>query len=154
MEFYANDFVTALAAPVGLADTTIAVLTSANSPAAQFRIVIAAEYMMVTAKAGNTYEVTRGIEGSIAAAHLANAEVAHVLTVAGLKALILQNAAYAHIQASPLAIWTIPHNLGRYPSIVITDNLNNVLACDIFYVDENIAQVIHSMALIGNAYCS
>ena len=164
MENFANNFVTTLAAAIGATDTSVQVDSSAGSPAANFRILIESEYMLVTAKSGNTWTVTRGIEGSIAIAHAATytntsgqivaTEVAQVLTVVGLKTLIQQSISYSHQQNTALTVWTITHNLGRFPSIVVTDNLNNVLICDVFYVDANIVQVIHGIALIGNAYCN
>ena len=154
MENFSNNFITTLAAPIGASDVSLQVANATGCPAANFRIIIDSEYMLVTNVVGNVFTVTRGIEGSTATAHLLNASVAHILTVGGLKALIEQTAAYNHAQTSASAVWTIPHNLGRFPSIVVTDNLNNLLHCDVFYVDANIAQVIHGVALTGNAYCN
>lgn len=90
MENFANNFVTTLAAAIGAADASIMVASSTGSPAANFRIEVESEYMLVTAKSGNTWTVTRGIEGSVAAAHASAAELAQVLTVDGLKTLIDQ----------------------------------------------------------------
>jgi hypothetical protein len=86
-ELYANNVATTLASPCDDNDLTITVLAAA--PAAlqggQFRVAIDAELLLVTAgQDTTTWTVTRGIEGTTAAAHVGGATVAHVLTAAGL----------------------------------------------------------------------
>lgn len=51
-----------------------------------------------------------------------------------------------------LIVWTIPHNMQRYPSVAVVDDLGNLLTSDIRYVDSNIVQVIHGAAFAGKAY--
>lgn len=67
---------------------TSIVVTSGASPwpaSAQFRIRVDSELMLVTAGAGSTtWTVTRGIEGTTAAAHSTGASVYGVLTAAAL----------------------------------------------------------------------
>lgn len=63
-------------------------------------------------------------------------------------------ATYTHNQAIAAAVWTVPHNLGRYPSVTVTDHLGNVIAPDVRYVDNDIVQVTHGTALTGFAYCN
>lgn len=88
----ANDFRTTLRTAI-TADAVSLVLTSIigsginGVPATPFRIRIGNELLLVTARAGFNCTVTRGIEGSVAAAHSAGAVVRQVLTVAGLTAL-------------------------------------------------------------------
>jgi hypothetical protein len=66
--------------------TTIVVTSATPFPSsAQYRIVIDNEVMLVTAGAGTTsWTVTRGVEGSTAAAHSNGAGVFHVVTAASL----------------------------------------------------------------------
>jgi hypothetical protein len=51
------------------ADTSLSVEDTARFPDAPFAIQIASERMRVTAKAGNTFTVTRGYDGTAASAH-------------------------------------------------------------------------------------
>lgn len=63
-------------------------------------------------------------------------------------------ASYTHAQAAPAAVWTVPHNLGRYPSITVTDHLGAVVVPDVLYVSSAIVQVTHGSAIAGFAYCN
>ncbi len=63
-------------------------------------------------------------------------------------------ATYTHIQTLPSSVWTVAHNLGRYPSITVVDNLGAALIADVRYLDDAIAQISHSVPLIGRAYCN
>jgi hypothetical protein len=88
-----------LSAAAAAADGTIA--TTGPAPAAlqatgQFRILIDGEYMLVTGGAATTsWSVSRGLEGSTAAAHAAGAAVTHLLTAGALTALSDESARYA-----------------------------------------------------------
>jgi hypothetical protein len=55
-------------------------------------------------------------------------------------------------QTLALAVWTVPHNLRRYPAVTVVDTLGNVVAPDMRYVDNNIVQITHGTALAGKAY--
>lgn len=55
-------------------------------------------------------------------------------------------------QASALAIWTIPHNLNRYPSVTVVDSTGAVVETGVRYVDENIVQVTADQPFSGKAY--
>ena len=57
-------------------------------------------------------------------------------------------------QTTPLATWTVPHNLNRYPSVTVTDHLGAVLLADVQYVDANTVQINHSVPMTGRAYCN
>lgn len=63
---------------------------------------------------------------------------------------------YRHVQSTPAAVWTVPHNLGRWPSVSVTDNNGNLLASDVKYdpADNNILQVIHGAPYSGYAICN
>src|SRR5438128_3558891 len=66
-------------------DTSLIVASVASFPASgQFRILISDELLLVTAIAGTTFTVTRGIEGTTAAAHADGASIYHTLTAASL----------------------------------------------------------------------
>lgn len=63
-------------------------------------------------------------------------------------------ATYQHTQAVPAAVWTVAHNLGKRPSVSVTDHLGNAVLPDVKYVDANVVQVTHGVPLIGFAYCN
>lgn len=95
-ENFANEYATALNGAIDNAVTSLVVDSDTGSPDANFRIRIDNEYLLVTAKAGTTFTVTRGIEGSTAAAHADDAAVTHVLTAGGLRAGI-EDAQVIHV---------------------------------------------------------
>lgn len=55
-------------------------------------------------------------------------------------------------QSIPLSVWTIPHNLNKFPSISVVDNLGNLIYPDVSYVDSNTVQITHGSAFAGLAY--
>lgn len=55
-------------------------------------------------------------------------------------------------QTIALAVWTIPHNLNRYPSVTCVDDVNDVVFVDITYTDKNIVQIKHSKPMTGYVY--
>jgi hypothetical protein len=79
-ENFANEYATTLNGAINNSVTSLVVTTATSAPAADFRIKIDDELMLVTAKAGTTYTVTRGVEGTTAASHADLAPVTHVLT--------------------------------------------------------------------------
>lgn len=83
-ENYGNNADTSLLFNVEQGDTEVVVVDASNFPDAPFRIRIENEAMLVTAKVGNTFTVTRAQEGTSATFHEGSSRVANVLTVAGL----------------------------------------------------------------------
>ena len=61
---------------------------------------------------------------------------------------------YTHHQVTASAVWTVAHNLGRHPSITVVDHLGGQLFPDVRYLDADLAQITHSVPLIGSAYCN
>ncbi len=61
---------------------------------------------------------------------------------------------YPHHQVIPADVWTIPHNLQRRPSVMVTDLAGNTVISDIRYVDDNIIQITHGRPVAGFAYCN
>lgn len=80
-----NDFSTTLSGAINSSITSLDVASATGSPAANFRIRIDDELMLVTSKgSGTDWTVTRGIEGTTAASHADAADVYHVVTKGGL----------------------------------------------------------------------
>jgi hypothetical protein len=50
------------------------------------------------------------------------------------------------------ALWTIVHNLGKYPSVEVVDSGGTVIIPDIVYVDTNTVTASFAAATSGKAY--
>lgn len=61
---------------------------------------------------------------------------------------------YLHIQGTPEAIWTIPHNMGKFPSIVVIDSAGTEQEGDPRHITENLAEVHFSAPFSGRASCN
>lgn len=59
---------------------------------------------------------------------------------------------YVHTQGVASAIWTITHNLDKYPSVVAVDSLNRIVGGDITYPDANTVIITFNAAVIGRAF--
>lgn len=88
-ELFANNVASTLAADTTNVATTLTVASSTGFPAAatgvsQFRAIVGTELLVVTNVTGVTWTVTRGAEGSVAAAHTSGDAVTHVVTAGSL----------------------------------------------------------------------
>lgn len=87
-EIYANNPSATLSGAMDSSQTTLTVASTANLPSwssgQQYRILIDNELMIVTNVSGATLTVTRGAEGTAAAAHSASATITVPLTAASL----------------------------------------------------------------------
>lgn len=63
-----------------------------------------------------------------------------------------EGSTYTWNQVQALATWTIPHNLGRFPSVTAVDTTGGVVIPDLRYIDKNVVQITHGAALAGKAY--
>lgn len=61
---------------------------------------------------------------------------------------------YAHDQMTPSASWTVTHNLGKFPAIMIVDSSGNVVEGNIQHVDTTQAILTFTSAFSGMAYCN
>jgi hypothetical protein len=59
---------------------------------------------------------------------------------------------YTYQQSVPNTIWTIPHNLGRYPSVTVVDSAGSQVYGDAIYVSSMIIRLEFSAAFSGTAY--
>jgi hypothetical protein len=96
-EDFANDYRTLLAAAIDADDTTLTLLSTVGTglnpaPDAPFRIRIEDELILVGARTeAACSSLTRGIEGTTAAAHASGVVIRQVLTVTGLMTAIEEN---------------------------------------------------------------
>lgn len=61
---------------------------------------------------------------------------------------------YIHNQSSLSRVWTVIHNLGKRPSVTVTDNDGNVVEADIKYIDHNVLTVSFGISFTGKVYCN
>jgi hypothetical protein len=88
---------TTLSGGIDSSVTALTIVGVTASPATpQFRIRLDSELMLVTSVAGSNYTVTRGIEGTTAAAHSAGATVHYVLTSGALTTALSTKAETIH----------------------------------------------------------
>lgn len=103
-ESFANNATTTLSGTITSGASSLVVTSAATFPLSpQFRLLIDSEFLLVTAMTGTTFTVTRGVEGSTAAAHSNGATVSHVLTSGGLigaAGLINPDGVYSGIPAA------------------------------------------------------
>lgn len=59
---------------------------------------------------------------------------------------------YIYEQTSAAAVWTITHNLGRYPSVTVVDSAGSECVGEVTYLDENTVQCTFSAPFGGKAY--
>lgn len=59
---------------------------------------------------------------------------------------------YHFQQATPSAVWTIVHNMGKYPSVMVVDSAGTVVEGAVEYLDANSLKVYFSAPFGGDAY--
>ena len=74
----------------------------------------------------------------------------NTLDIKGLKGGGDKN--YVHTQSTPAASWTVSHNLGKRPAVVVVDSAEDVVYGDIQYIDDNTITLTFSGAFSGKAY--
>jgi len=58
---------------------------------------------------------------------------------------------FIHTQSSPLITWSITHNLGKYPAVVILDSNNDVVESQVHHTDNNSVVLSFNVAVSGIA---
>lgn len=61
---------------------------------------------------------------------------------------------YVHTQTSAATTWTITHNLGLFPSVMVVDNSGDVIGANIHYNSNNQLVITFDLAQAGKAYLS
>jgi hypothetical protein len=59
---------------------------------------------------------------------------------------------YTSLQSSPSKLWTIAHNLNRFPDVTVTDSTGREVGGDVDYIDANNLTVAFSAPFSGVAY--
>jgi hypothetical protein len=62
------------------------------------------------------------------------------------------DAQFTFHQINPDTTWNVCHNLGKYPSVVVTDDSGNLLNPNIQHLDTNVLLITFGAAQEGFAY--
>lgn len=128
------------------------VLVVAQQPS----VVLVADPQVMVVDGPSPVQVVQ-VEGqTISRAVVVNAPVVTVVHVAeqGPQGASGGGMAASYQQAVAAQVWTVAHNLGRFPHVRVVDNLRKTLVADVEDVDANVVQIIHSAALTGYVYFS
>lgn len=68
------------------------------------------------------------------------------------KPLSYPSTSYNHQQIAPSAIWTVIHNLGKYPSVTIADSGGNTVVGDVKHESLNKVVISFTAAFAGKAF--
>lgn len=59
---------------------------------------------------------------------------------------------YTHIQSTSSDLWSIQHNLGKYPSITVVDSAGSEVVGDVNHTSTNSVEITFMSAFSGKAY--
>lgn len=87
-----------------------------------------------------------------------DAKAALALLQIAVEALVINcaidsgSSTYIHEQTVANSIWTISHNLNRFPSVTVVDDGDEVILANVTYVNNNIILVYFGSSYTGKAY--
>ena len=67
---------------------------------------------------------------------------------------IVDDKTYVHVQTTSTAVWSIQHNLNKFPSVTVVDSGGSVVVGETVYIDNNNIKITFSSAFSGKAYCN
>jgi hypothetical protein len=73
----------------------------------------------------------------------------NVCTIVDLASLLNAGSTYTQCFDADSLVWTVTHNLGKFPSVTIVDTDNNIVVGEVVYVNSNIIQVTFSSVFAG-----
>ena len=59
---------------------------------------------------------------------------------------------YIHTQGAPSALWSVTHNMNKWPSVTVVDSGNNIVEGEVVYNSLNDLTIIFSGGFSGKAY--
>lgn len=67
---------------------------------------------------------------------------------------LLAQATYVHHQDVSSAVWTVHHNLSKFPSVTTVENVypTNEIKGDVAYPDRNTVTITFNQAITGKAF--
>ena len=73
-------------------------------------------------------------------------------SISSISSFLSSGGRYVHEQNSPSAVWTIQHNLEKFPSVVLVDTEDDVILGEINYESNNTIIITLSAAIPGKAF--
>jgi hypothetical protein len=67
---------------------------------------------------------------------------------------IVDLVSYKHTQNSPLAVWTVVHNLNFFPNVTVFDSGESQVEGSVTHIDETRLTISFSSAIAGKAHLS
>jgi len=64
----------------------------------------------------------------------------------------IKDANYIHYQISPSIQWLCQHNLNKFPAVTVVDSANNIIYCEVKYLDLNSVELDMTYQCSGKAY--
>lgn len=61
---------------------------------------------------------------------------------------------YHHVQAVPETVWTVNHDLGRYPSVAVLDSAGSQIEVAVSHQSLNVVVLTLAYAISGTADCT
>jgi hypothetical protein len=83
---------------------------------------------------------------------VASANSALAITVSANTLTFNVKSGYVFTQGTPASVWTINHNLGKFPSINVVDESNDEVVGDVNYTNNNQIVVTFSASFSGKAF--
>jgi hypothetical protein len=78
-----------------------------------------------------------------------------IATTEFVSAAVVQTQEYTHTQSTPAALWTVNHNLNRYPGVTVIDSTNReVFGGRVVYLSANTLTISFGGAFSGKASCN
>ena len=68
--------------------------------------------------------------------------------------LVIASANYVHTQSTAATTWIVPHNLGKYCSVTVVDENDDVVVGEIHYDSEIQVTLTFTAAFSGKAFCN
>lgn len=59
---------------------------------------------------------------------------------------------YTHIQIAATTLWSVIHNLGKFPSVTVIDSGDNEVIGDVLYLSNNSLEISFTVPFSGTAY--
>jgi len=73
----------------------------------------------------------------------------NVCTVVDLKALLIADSTYTQCFETASDVWTITHNLGKFPSVTVVDSANTVVIGNVDYTNSNSLVITFNASFSG-----
>jgi hypothetical protein len=77
-----------------------------------------------------------------------------VIVATGQRGPAGTDAHYSHAQGVPATVWTVAHNLGKYPAVTVMDSAGTEVEGSVVHDTTNQLTITFSAAFSGRAVCN